>query len=52
MRKRTIKYALDKISGEILDSDKIFKHKPEGFEVRKDNAPDLYVRSRHMRIYG
>ena len=42
MRERTIKYALDKISGEILDADKIFKHKPEGFEVRKDNALDLY----------
>lgn len=42
MRERTIKYAVDKISGETFDADEIFKNKPEGFEVRKDNALDRY----------
>lgn len=42
MRERTIKYALDRISGEILDADEIFKNKPDGFEVRKGNALDQF----------
>ena len=42
MRERTIRYAFDKISGETLDSNEIFKNKPEGFEIRKDNAIERY----------
>lgn len=42
MRDRTIKYAFDKHTKKILDADKIFQNKPEGFEVRKENALNLY----------
>lgn len=42
MRERTIKYAFDKISGEVFDADEVFKYKPEGFEIRKENALDRY----------
>jgi len=42
IRERTIKCAIDKISGDFFEADEIFKNKPEGFEVRKENALDQY----------
>jgi len=42
MHERTIKYAVDTIPGKIIDVDEIFKNKPEGFKIRKDNALGQY----------
>jgi len=42
MHDRTIKYVFDKHSGKIRDADKVSQNKPEGFEVSKVNALDLY----------
>jgi competence CoiA-like predicted nuclease len=37
---RSIKIAIDKLSGDLLNADEIFKNRPEGFEYRKEFARD------------
>jgi competence CoiA-like predicted nuclease len=37
---RSIKIAVDKLTGELLNADEVFKNRPEGFEYRKEFARD------------
>lgn len=37
---RSIKIAVDKLTGELLDADELFKKRAESFEVRKDSNRD------------